>query len=75
MSRDLRKYANQTTIRLIVGGLILIFIVGIGLVYLFYGSRAALTGLLCLIVAFIPILLIWLMFLFLEFLTKRARDQ
>lgn len=75
MSRDLRKYANQTNIRLIAGGLVVLFVVGIGLIYLFYGQGAALAGLLCLLVGLIPLILIWVMFLVLEFITKRAQDQ
>jgi hypothetical protein len=75
MSRDLRKYANQTNVRLIVGGFVLVFVVGIGLIYLFYGQGAALTGLLCLVVGLVPLFLIWLMFLILEVITKRAKRE
>ncbi len=75
MSRDLRKYANQTNFRLLAGGLLVLFVVGIGLIYLFYGQGAALTGLLCLVVGLIPLILIWVMFIVLEFITKRAQDQ
>jgi predicted membrane protein len=75
MSRDLRKYASQTNVRLIVGGLFLVFVVGIGLIYLFYGQGAALTGLLCLIIGLIPLILIWLMFFILEIITKRANKE
>ena len=75
MSRDLRKYASQTNVRLIVGGLLLLFVVGIGLIYLFYGQGAALTGLLCMVVALIPLFLIWMMFIVLEFITKKVQDQ
>jgi predicted membrane protein len=75
MSRDLKKYASQTNVRLIVGGLLLLFVVGIGLIYLFYGQGAALTGLLCMVVALIPLILIWVMFIVLEFITKKAQDQ
>ena len=75
MSRDLRKYARQTNIRLILGGVFLIFVIGVGLIYLFYGQGAALTGLLCLVVGLIPLFLIWLMFWVLEFITKRARSE
>jgi hypothetical protein len=58
-----------------VGGLLLLFVVGIGLIYLFYGQGAALTGLLCMVVALIPLILIWVMFIVLEFITKKAQDQ
>jgi TM2 domain-containing membrane protein YozV len=75
MSRDLRKYASQTNIRLVLGGILLIFVIGIGLIYLFYGQGAALTGLLCLVVGLIPLLLIWFMFWLLEFITKRVKSE
>ena len=75
MSRDLRKYARQTNVHLIIGGFILVFVVGLGLIYLFYGQGAALTGLLCLVVGLIPLLLIWLMFFILEIITKRAKRE
>lgn len=71
MSRDLRKYAQQTNLRLIAGGLVLVFVVGVGLIYFFYGPAAALTGLLCLIIGLIPLILIWLMLWLIERFTKR----
>jgi uncharacterized membrane protein YuzA (DUF378 family) len=52
-----------------------IFTVGIGLIYLFFGQGAALTGLLCLIVGLIPLILIWLMFFILEVITKQANKE
>jgi len=71
LSRDLRKYSQQTNIRLIAGGLVLVFVVGVGLIYFFYGAAAALTGLLCLIIGLIPLILIWLMLWLIERFTKR----
>ena len=47
--RDLRKYARQTNGRLVLGGLLLVFIVGLGLIDLIYGRAAALAGLACLL--------------------------
>jgi hypothetical protein len=38
MSHDLRRYAKQTNIQLIIGFLLILFIVGDGLIYLRYGS-------------------------------------
>jgi hypothetical protein len=72
MSRDLRKYARQTNVQLFVGGLVLLFLVGDGLIWLFYGGGAALTGLLCLLGAMVPVVLILLFFLLLEWIRKRA---
>jgi hypothetical protein len=75
MSRDLRKYARQTNVRLIVGGILLLVVVGLGLIYFFYGPGAALSGLLCLVVGLIPLVLIWLGFFILELITKRVQNQ
>ena len=73
--RDLRKYANQTFVRLIVGALLVLFIVGDGLIYLFYGQGAALTGLLCLVGGLVPIVLILLFFWLLDWVVKRANRE
>jgi hypothetical protein len=73
--RDLRKYANQTFVRLIAGGLLVLFIVGDGLIYLFYGAGAALTGLLCLVGGLAPIVLILLFMLLLDWVVKRANRE
>lgn len=72
MSRDLRHYARQTTTRLIVGGLLFLFIVGIGLIYLIYGQAAALSGLLCMGIGLLPVLLILLALALMEAVVKRA---
>jgi hypothetical protein len=58
MDRDLRHYARQTNFRLIVGFILLLFIVGDGLIYLFYGRGAAIMGLICLLGGIAPIVLI-----------------
>jgi hypothetical protein len=62
-------------VRLIGGGLLLLFVVGIGLIYFFYGSSAALTGLICLLVGVLPLVLIWLGFYLLEIFTKKVRER
>ncbi|HEX7540974.1 MAG TPA: hypothetical protein VF352_02490 [Anaerolineales bacterium] len=72
MTRDLRKYVHQTNLRLIAGALVLLFIFGDGLIYLFYGSSAAVVGLLCLMAGMTPVLLVALILLLLEWITKRA---
>jgi uncharacterized SAM-binding protein YcdF (DUF218 family) len=63
--RDLRKYANQTNTRLILGALLVLLIVGDGLIWIIYGAGAAITGLLCIGAGLLPILIIigvlWLM--------------
>jgi hypothetical protein len=73
--RDLRKYTQQTNTRLAIGALLLIFIVGDGLIYYFYGQGAALLGFVCLIGGLLPVVLIigvlWLM----EWIVKRANRE
>ena len=54
MSRDLRAYARSTHFRLIGGFLALVFVVGEGLILVFFGKEAALLGLLCLLGALLP---------------------
>ena len=75
MSRDLRKYRRQTTIQLVIAGILLLFVVGGGLIFLIYGPSAGMTSLLCLGVGMIPIALIggviWLM----DWIVKRNRDN
>ncbi len=72
MSRDLRKYGRQTNVRLIAGALILLFIIGDGLIYLIYGSGAALMGILCLLGGMIPVVLTVLVLFLLDWIRKRA---
>jgi hypothetical protein len=72
MVRDLRKYARDTTIRLGVGALLLIFLIGDGLIYFIYGSGPAVMGLLCLAAGIFPILLIIGVLFTLEWIVKRA---
>lgn len=73
--RDLRRYAQQTTVRLIVGGLLLLFIVGDGLIYLIYGQAAAISGLLCLGIGMVPLVLIFIALWIMEWIVKRANSE
>ena len=75
MSRDLRKYQSQTSFRLVVGFILLLVIVGGGLIWYFYGPGAALTGLMCLAAALLPVLLIWLILTGLDRVVKKARED
>ena len=70
--RDLRAYANQTSVRLIAGALLILFIVGDGLIYWIYGQAAAITGLLCLLGGLFPVLMIVLVFILIDWVVKRA---
>jgi TM2 domain-containing membrane protein YozV len=72
MSRDLRKYARQTNIRLAIGAVLLLFILGDGLIYIFYGGGAALTGILCLLGGMIPVVLVVLILILFEWIQKHA---
>jgi len=70
--RDLRKYARQTDVRLGVGAFLLLFVVGLGLIYLIYGSGAAMMGMICLLAGLTPLVLIFLSFVVLDWIQKRA---
>jgi len=72
MSRDLRKYARQTNIRLAVGAILLLFIVGDGLIYFWKGGPAALGGILCILAGLVPVVLVYLVLLLFDWIQKRA---
>ncbi len=72
MMKDLRKYARQTNFRLTVGGIALIYVIGIGLVYLIYGEGAAIMGLLCLSGGLIPIILIYAVLWLMDWIVKKT---
>jgi len=72
MSRDVRSYMKDTNVRLVVGALVLLFIVGDGLIWLIYGFGAAVMGLLCMLGAFVPIGLILLFLKLSDWIVKRA---
>jgi uncharacterized SAM-binding protein YcdF (DUF218 family) len=72
MTRDLRHYARQTNIRLALGALLLLFLVGDGLIYLIYGRGAAIMGFLCLIGGLIPVLLTFLILFLIDWIVKRG---
>lgn len=70
--RDLREYAKQTNVRLGVGAFLLLFVVGLGLIYIIYGQGAALMGFLCLLAGLTPLVLIFLSLAILDWIQKRA---
>lgn len=72
MSRDLRKYARQTSVQLAVGAILLLFLIGDGLIYLIYGKGAAVMGVACLLMGLAPLLLIALLMLLLNWVVKLA---
>ncbi len=75
MTRDLRRYAKQTNIRLIIGGMGILVIVGDGLILLFYGRDAAVMGLLCLLAGLLPLLVIWAVLFFFEWVVKKSNTD
>ena len=72
MTRDLRKYMKDTNVRLVVGALLMLFIVGDGLIWIIYGFGAAMMGLLCILAALVPIGLILLLLALSDWIVKRA---
>jgi len=58
MSRNIRQYMKQTETRLILGFLLLVFLIGDGLIFYFYGTGAGIAGLICLAGMMVPVFLI-----------------
>ena len=75
MTRDLRKYASQTNVRLIIGALVLLFVIGIALIAWLYGPMAALMGFLCLLGALVPIGLTALSLFGMDAIVKRINKD
>lgn len=73
--RDLRDYAKQTNIRLAFGAFILLFVIGVGLIWVIYGEGAAGMALTCLLAALFPIILILFIFLGIEWILRNARPK
>jgi hypothetical protein len=72
MSRDLRDYARKTNVRLAAGALLLLFVVGLGLIYLVYGREAAGLGFFCLLAGLTPVVLILVIFFLIDRIVKSA---
>jgi uncharacterized SAM-binding protein YcdF (DUF218 family) len=75
MNRDLRKYARQTNIRLFLGFLLLLLLVGDGLIYVIYGPQAAVLGVVCILAGLAPLVLIWAVLMLLEFIVRRSKED
>ncbi len=75
MKRDLRAFARQTNFRLAVGAFILLFVIGLGLIYSIYGPGAAGVGLLCLLGSLVPIGLIFVALYGIDWIVKRANPK
>jgi len=70
MSRDLRRYAKQTNIRLVIGFILILLVVGDGLIYLFYGRGAAIMGIICIFGGLTLIILILLVLWFIDWIVR-----
>ena len=75
MKRDLREYAKRTNVQLAVGAFVLLFIFGLGLIWLFYGKGAAIIGFLCLLGALVPIVLILLALFGMDWIVKHVGSK
>ena len=73
MSRDLREYAKSTKVRLVIGSLVLVFLVGGGLIFLFYGKEAGIFGLICMFGALVPVLLVIIFLLIADRVVKKNK--
>jgi hypothetical protein len=73
--RDLREYTRQTNVRLVIGGILLLFLVGDGLIWWLYGPGAAVMGLMCLFGGLLPIVLIGGILWIMEWVVKRANKE
>ncbi len=75
MKRDLRDYARKTDVLLGLGAIILFLVVGGALIWIFYGGPAASLGLMCMFAGIATVLLIFLVFLGIEWILKHARPK
>ncbi|MBC7241576.1 MAG: hypothetical protein H5T60_03930 [Anaerolineae bacterium] len=56
---DPRRHRAQTERRLITAGILILFVIGGGLIYAFYGGGAWLSGMLCMGAGVLLLLLLW----------------
>jgi hypothetical protein len=75
MTRDLRRYSRQTNVRLFIGFVILLFLVGDGIIYVVYGRNAAILGLTCMLFGLAPLLLIWFALWILDLIVRRVNQD
>lgn len=73
--RDLKNYRQQTNRHLFIGFFIILFFVGISLIALIYGVQAALMGVVCLIVALVPMGLVWLVLILMDWIVHRTEKE
>ncbi len=75
MKRDLRDYANKTNIQLAVGAFLLLFGIGLGLIWLIYGGSAVPLALFCLMAGLSPVVLIIFVFFGIDWILRHARPK
>jgi len=73
--RDLREYTKQTNVRLVLGAFIVLFIIGVGLIWVIYGGGAAGMALTCLLAGLVPVILILFIFQAIDWILKHARPK
>jgi hypothetical protein len=74
VTRDLRKFARQTNFRLVAGFLALAFLVGGGLIYYFWGWESALMGMVCMGLALLPAVIVWLVLALMGWIVRRSQE-
>ena len=72
--RDLRRYARSTQLRLILGGILILLVVGNGLIRWIYGAEALGLALLCSLIGLAPAVLIVVWLWIFERIVSRDRD-
>lgn len=72
--RDLRAYARSTQARLLGGALLLLFTVGVGLIYVFYGPGGAALAFLCLLGSLLPMALVVIGLWIIDAIARRGRN-
>ncbi len=75
MSKDLRKYSRDTTIRLAVGAVVLLLVVGVGLIWAIYGQGAGGLAFTCLFAGVMTVALIVGIFFAIDWILSRARPK
>jgi hypothetical protein len=74
LTRDLRSYSKQTNKQLIIGFFVLLFGVGVGLIYWIYGKQAAILSVLCILGGLAPVGVIWLVLAGISWIAKKADE-
>ena len=71
MDNNEQKYRQQTISRTIIIGYLVILVVGNILIYAVYGEYAAVAGISCMLIGFIPLAVIYLIFYLFDSITRK----